>query len=580
MSGSTQIEGQATPVPPQAETSSLASREIPGRPGVYKVGPLRLRRLSLPGTLLGLLLACVSATPSLVPRGWLIHGLLTGICMAVGYGLGSLAGWIYRSLGLPDLPRRVRRTIWTVIAVVTPVALLVSGFLGRRWQIQQRELLGMDTDVPWLWVLSPLLSIAITLLLLGIGRGFVWIGRKLTHWLSHLLPGRLAGVIAVTVTLALAWFVVTGVVAGNALAFADSLFKGKADDNKPGVVNPNSPYRSAGPNSQEAWESLGREGRQFIWQGRTKEQITEVTADPTAEEPIRVFVGLEAAPNPEDRAALAVAELRRLGGFDKRMIAVAGGTGSGWIDPKAAAALEFAAHGDVATVSMQYSYLPSWMSFLVDRSRARSNAAELITAIRVELDTMLPQDRPELYVYGESLGAYSTGSAFTSVEDMSTTTDGALLIGPPSFEPTWTRVQENRDPGSPLWRPRYQDGALARAAASDADITDPTLTWKTPNRIIYLTHASDPIVAWTTPRAEWIEERGPDVHPRVVAIPIVSFLQASIDQFGANAPPPGHGHVYDEIVATAWSEILGPPSLPQQEVEAIKVALRQVNNPS
>jgi uncharacterized membrane protein len=56
---------------------------------------------------------------------------------------------------------------------------------------------------------------------------------------------------------------------------------------------------------------------------------------------------------------------------------------------------------------MQYSYLPSWLSFLVDQERAQSNAAELITAIRVELDSLPPDERPELYVYGESLGAYS-----------------------------------------------------------------------------------------------------------------------------------------------------------------------------
>lgn len=82
--------------------------------------------------------------------------------------------------------------------------------------------------------------------------------------------------------------------------------------------------------------------------------------------------------------------------------AVASGTSSGWIDPRAASALEFVSQGDVATVSMQYSYLPSWLSFLVDQERTQSNAAELITAIRVELDSLPPDERPEPYVYGDS----------------------------------------------------------------------------------------------------------------------------------------------------------------------------------
>ena len=219
--------------------------------------------------------------------------------------------------------------------------------------------------------------------------------------------------------------------------------------------------------------------------------------------------GWSAAATPAERATLAVAELRALGGFDRGAIAVAGTTGSGWIDPLAADALEYATHGDVATVSTQYSYLPSWLSFLVDRSRAASNAEQLITALRVELDGMPADSRPELYVYGESLGAFSTGNAFTSVEDMSTTTDGALLIGPPSFDATWQKVVAGRESGSPAWKPIYGDGALVRVATTDADLTDQTLTWLTDNPIIYLTHASDPIVAWTADHAAWLDPRAP-----------------------------------------------------------------------
>ena len=181
---------------------------------------------------------------------------------------------------------------------------------------------------------------------------------------------------------------------------------------------------------------------------------------------MRAFVGLEAAPTAGERAQLAVEELRALGGFDRKAIAVAGTTGSGWIDAKAANALEYATHGDVAIVTTQYSYLPSWLSFLADQSRAATNAETLITALRVELDGMPADQRPELYVFGESLGAFSTDSAFTSVEDMSTTTDGALLIGPPSFDPTWQKVVAAREPGSPVWRPLYGDGGLVRVATT------------------------------------------------------------------------------------------------------------------
>jgi uncharacterized membrane protein len=171
------------------------------------------------------------------------------------------------------------------------------------------------------------------------------------------------------------------------------------------------------------------------------------------------------------------------------------------------------------------------------------------------------------------LGAYSTDSAFTSVEDMSTTTNGGLLSGPPSFDPTWSRLQANRDPGSPLWQPRYQDGALVRVASTAEQVTDPSLEWSTDNRIVYLVNSSDPIVAWTADHEEWLNPRGPDVSPHVQAVPIIDFFQASADMIGATSPPPGHGHGYDVVCVTAWSEILGPPSLSQDEIDAIVEAV-------
>lgn len=541
----------------------------------------RLGRLSLTGAVLATLAGWVTTTPSLVPRSWMVQLLLTGLTMAIAYGIGAFLGWAYRAMELPVAPARARRILWIALAVLAPIGLLVAGWLGRGWQLDQQRLLGMDEDVPVVWVLAPLLSLLLAALFLGIGRGIRWVGVKLYGLLDrHLhIPGRLAATIAVVVTVLLTWYVVSGLLVDNLLTAADSAFAVRNNDNKPGVENPDSVYRSGGPNSVVSWESIGREGRQFIWQGRTADEISEVTGDPDAVEPVRAFIGLDAADTATERAQLAVEELRSLGGFDRSALAVAGTTGSGWIDPKTAAALEFATHGDVATVTTQYSYLPSWLSFLMDRERAQANAEELLTAIRVELDTMPADQRPKLYVYGESLGAFSTGSAFTSVEDMSTTTDGALLIGPPSFDQTWQRVQDNRAQGSPLWRPTYGDGALVRVASTPDQITDPALTWQTDNRIVYLVNSSDPIVAWTADRDAWLDPRGDDVLPEVSALPLVGGLQASVDLFAANGVPAGHGHIYGDVSATAWSEILGPPSLDPAEIEAIETALVDIHDP-
>jgi uncharacterized membrane protein len=530
-------------------------------------------RPSITGGVLGVVFAGLSVTPSLVPRAWFVQALLLGLCAITGYGLGAFLGWAYRALELPDLPPRVRRAAWRVVWVVALVGLPVAAWLGRGYQEEQRVLLGMDTDVSWLWLLAPYVGLLLAALLLGIGRAVKWVARTLFGPLRRVVPPRVAWLVAIVVTAVVSWFLLSGVLIGTGIDVADELFEGSNDDDKPGVVDPQSPYRSGGPESGVSWQSIGREGRQFIWEGLTAEEIAAVVGDPEAVEPVRAYVGLLAAEDARERAALAMDELRQLGGFERGAIAVAAGTGSGWIDPKMSSALEYATHGDVAIVSTQYSYLPSWMSVLVDRERAEANAETLIAALRVELDGLPADQRPELYVFGESLGAFSIDSAFTSVENMATTTDGALLVGPPSFDQTWQKVVDGRDEGSPVWKPRYGDGALVRVAATDRDLLDLTLVWETDNPIIYLVHPSDPIVAWTADHAAWLDPRGPDVSPHVVAWPVVGMWQMTVDQLNANGVPAGHGHIYDETVVTAWSEIVGPPSLPQAELEAIRAAI-------
>ena len=66
----------------------------------------------------------------------------------------------------------------------------------------------------------------------------------------------------------------------------------------------------------------------------------------------------------------AVQELERTGAFDREVLAVVTVTGTGWVDPTAARSLEYEHHGDTAIVAQQYSYLPSWISFLVDADKA------------------------------------------------------------------------------------------------------------------------------------------------------------------------------------------------------------------
>jgi uncharacterized membrane protein len=54
------------------------------------------RRYTFTGTAVGMLLLWLSLTPSLLPRGPLFQGIVSGAAGAIGYGIGVLAVWLIR----------------------------------------------------------------------------------------------------------------------------------------------------------------------------------------------------------------------------------------------------------------------------------------------------------------------------------------------------------------------------------------------------------------------------------------------------------------------------------------------------
>src|SRR4030095_7932846 len=131
----------------------------------------------------------------------------------------------------------------------------------------------------------------------------------------------------------------------------------------------NDPLRSGGPGSLVSWASLGNQGRTFVAGGPSMDELRQFGGTGAAH-PIRVYAGLDSAPTSRERAALAVRELQRTGAFSRRVLCVITTTGTGWVDPLAVEPLEYLYNGDTAMVGLQYSYLPSWLSFLVDKERA------------------------------------------------------------------------------------------------------------------------------------------------------------------------------------------------------------------
>ena len=172
------------------------------------------------------------------------------------------------------------------------------------------------------------------------------------------------------------------------------------------------------------------QGRNFIGRGPDVAALEQFSGEP-AEEPIRVYVGVESAPTAEERAQLAVQELDRTDAWSREVLAVMGTTGTGWIEPQSADPLEYIWNGDSAEVTIQYSYLPSWISFLVDKQRAEDAGQALFTAVHERWSQLPAGARPRLYAYGLSLGSFAQQAAFPDVAAVTDQTSGAVFIGTP-----------------------------------------------------------------------------------------------------------------------------------------------------
>ena len=80
-----------------------ATEEAPPREEAPAKRPWWLRHYTFTGTAVGLVFLWLSMTPSLLPRGPLFQGLVSGAAGAIGYGLGvfaRLAGALHAVQGL------------------------------------------------------------------------------------------------------------------------------------------------------------------------------------------------------------------------------------------------------------------------------------------------------------------------------------------------------------------------------------------------------------------------------------------------------------------------------------------------
>ena len=538
---------------------------------------------SAPGLLLGLVFFCISLTPSLLPRNFVVQGILSGVVFTAGYVMAKLGHWLWKFMELRELSRETSRKLyWPLLLMLTGLTIFTLGRIIV-WQNSIRLLMEMapiETAYPLRLCGIALVTALCIILLLRLLR---LVARSTVNLIDRFLPRRIAIVVgSIIVTMLLLSFV-NGVIIKSALNAMDESFAtlNKLMDSE--YKQPQRPQQSGSKDSLISWSDIGRNGKKYVVDGPTKEEISEITGKKSMQ-PIRVYAGFDTGETLEDRAQVALNELKRVGGFKRSTLIIATSTGTGWLDPSAVDTVEYIHSGNIASVSLQYSYLPSWLTLLVEPEAAIEASSALFQAVYNYWTTLPTNKRPKLYLYGLSLGALGSADAIDLLTMIGNPIDGALWSGPPFLSRRWNDLTRNRLQESPQWRPVYGDSSVVRFATQDGFPELGNAEWSS-FRIVYLQHPSDPMsffssnLAYTKP--DWLgPNRGPDVSPYLRWFPIVSALQVAFDVPMATSVPLGYGHNFAPAAyIDAWIEVTNPENW--DEVDSKRLKEHFVNfNPS
>jgi uncharacterized membrane protein len=556
-----------------------------------------LVRLDFVGVAFGAFFFCLSLTPSLMPRDWVLAGVIGGINAAIGYGIGVLVGLLIRRLFLDHRswwPPSVQvlfllKTATVVLSVGASVLMLVP---AAAWQRQIATVMGIEGPSTLVY----LRTLAVALVTGGLLVGLARVIKDAIKFLARVMIRRwnlndeVAMFIGTAIVVVLIITLVNGVLYRGFIAGASAVFQPRNDTTRPGIEQPVQPERSGSSPSFAPWGTLGFQGRNFVASGPRAAELAELNGRP-AKEPIRIYAGLETADTIEGRLAVLLSELQRTRAFERKVLVIIPTTGTGWVDPVAARSIESMYNGDTALVAMQYSYLPSWISFLADRDRSAEAGKAMIDGIQQRWSQWPEGSRPKLVLYGESLGSYGGQAAFGYLPDIVDKGFSSVLwVGPPNASTLWKELTARRDPGTPEVQPWYDAGRTVRfaQAASSAEIAGVAASppWKA-TRVLYLQHPSDPVVWWTPDllfdRPDWLKEPpGFDRSSVMRWYPIVTFWQVSADMAGnvtsSQASPVGHGHNYGDSQLDGWVAVAAPDGWTAADADRIRRALEKATS--
>ncbi len=339
-----------------------------------------------------------------------------------------------------------------------------------------------------------------------------------------------------------------------------SKFDEGLDDAAPGLWT--GPTVSGDPSSLVAWDTMGREGRRHVvaivrpeplvdrpsevlGKVRPELSIATVMQEKAKATPIAIFIGLDSAASPEERVALALAEMDRTDAWSRSLIMLISPTGTGYVNYVATSAAHYMTRGDIATVTLQYSKRPSPLS-LGKIGQAKEQNRQLWLTVLERVRLMPPDQRPKVVVFGESLGAHTSQAPFQGWGTLGPEAlgiDRALWIGTPASS-AWkneitgpTRIDVDKSLVAVV-NDYEQFQALGEQARRRV-------------RFVLLSHDNDGVTkfnsdlltrqpAWLGPERPTLEEV-PGRSPRGIPAsmrwrPVTTFFQSLVDMKNAQIP--------------------------------------------
>lgn len=531
-------------------------------------------RISALALFFGLLCAAASFTPSLIPRGMMMQGVLAGVVAALGYLAGRIVEEIWHLAGMPVPKGRIRTVLIAAGAVVALVLLGLAMLYSATWQNDLRDRMGMEPLPDTSMIQEILIGAVVFVVLFALGAVIATFSRWVRRKLLRVMPARRANVLGTLIVVLILFVLTRDGLLDATINFLDEGFEASQNLFDRAPPPPTDARMTGSAASLVGWSAMGQPGRNFITGGPDAAAISAFTGRP-ALDPIRVYVGRANADTPQERADLALAELKRQDAFSRKVLVVVSPTGTGWMDPGSHDPLEYMHDGDIATVAVQYSYMQSPFALVFETSTGLDQATATVRTIYDYWASLPKDDRPRLYIHGLSLGAWSSMYATTIFQLINDPIDGAFWAGTPFPSDFWNRIQRSRNPGSPWVLPQIGDGSLIRYASHTQDGSEGAKPWGD-MRIMFLQYPSDAITffephsLWRAP--VWMREpAGEGVSPYLRFVPIVTQLQLALDMAISTTVPAGFGHsFFAQDYIAPWVEVTAPEGWTEEDTVRLK----------